>query len=68
MSEYIVEFGYEPNVGNSSGMPIGERIVRCRDCEYLAPFPIPPWCGRYEMDVESDGFCAWAERKEGGDD
>ena len=43
------------------------EIVRCRDCYYLTDSPA--WPGAYECDfinrgVESDGFCAWACRKE----
>ena len=41
------------------------KVIRCRDCRNLAPSPFPPWCDRYEIDVELNGFCAWAERKEG---
>ncbi len=51
-----------------------ERIVRCRDCIYyeLDPDPIDPgWpmmCERTGADmVEPYGYCAWAERKEGGE-
>lgn len=46
-----------------------EEIVRCRDCrEYnteLYKYISCELLGRY---VEPDGFCAWGERKEGGDD
>lgn len=56
------------------------KVVRCRDCKHLyipqwdeilaAEYGAPPIvCERTgDMDdVEPDGFCAWAERKEGGE-
>jgi len=56
-------------------------LVRCRDCKHLyipqwdemlaAEYGAPPIvCERTgDMDdVEPDGFCAWGEQKEGGDE
>ena len=56
-----------------------EEIVRCKDCahyyeaeEYHPQGNYDRRCckyfGTYDDEVEPDGFCAWAERKEGGDD
>lgn len=79
--EYIAYFGQmaEKLMGN----PIREEIVRCRDCRFSyedelgnlrcqGPL-IEPW--DYYNDEPSDGvkiepkgFCAWGERKDGGDD
>lgn len=50
------------------GLPVRERIVRCRDCKhafdegsgYL-------YCGRrpgHCFEARADGFCAWGKRKE----
>lgn len=45
-----------------------EEIVRCRDCRHYHSYQ--DLCERLRpgMVVMDDGFCAWAERKEGGDD
>lgn len=58
------------------------EIVRCRDCKYM--HTVRSWLGMdvdecwLHADPESgalgkertepDGYCAWGERKEGGDD
>lgn len=44
------------------------KVVRCRDCRFSLAHG--NGCGRNQdiYDAEPDGFCAWAERKEGGDD
>lgn len=80
MSEYIVS-GAEPNNTVLKGitpngykserwLPVRERIVRCRDCKHA------DWYGAAGVGMfrcaahgwsgdNSDGFCAWGERKEG---
>jgi hypothetical protein len=84
MSEYIVEVSdLEESYYKYSdvkpetvfGHRLRERIVRCRDCEYGIHFfhhDDERWQCTNEMleglDVFSDFFCAWGERKEGGDD
>jgi len=47
------------------------KVMRCRDCK----FRCLDECTRidegfkdYWFAIELDGFCKWAERKEGGDD
>ena len=50
------------------------EIVRCRDCVNMHEQPWNAitatglWCINNDIPVNADGFCAWAERKEGGDD
>ena len=51
-----------------------EEIVRCRDCKYYKPKEGAMLSCKFEYHgftqwklAEPDGFCAWAERKEGGD-
>lgn len=44
-----------------------ERIVRCKDCKHFTESMA--WPGAHECDfinrgVESDGYCAWGERRE----
>lgn len=72
MAEYVVD---EPS-DRSASWRVHERIVRCRDCEYATS----DGCGctlfgrreqrasyRWEdvpAEVEPDGFCSWASRKE----
>ena len=65
MSEYIVEFGYEPPSG------VKERIVRCRDCEHYdqddEPSEIYPdryLCDKMIAFMPPDGFCSFGKRKE----
>lgn len=45
-----------------------EEIVQCRDCRHYHSYQ--DLCERLRpgMVVMGDGFCAWAERKEGGYD
>ena len=66
-----------------SDIDLTDEIVRCRDCDFSHEDELgnlrchgpltEPW--DYYNDepsdgvkVEPDGFCKWAERKEGGDD
>jgi len=69
MSEYITEW-----VSHSIEDPfVREPIVRCRDCKEFTfgsdEYATVDWCDYWGAYVESpDGFCAWAERKEGCDD
>ena len=70
MSEYIVEFGYEPPSG------VKERIVRCRDCAkadytevhmFDGTRPKKWTCTRFECFhhmVKPDDFCSRGARRE----
>lgn len=78
-TEYIVDFGdtrsnrfVRLNMAliEQNGAKLGERIVRCRDCEHRVAFEQPlnlerVYCDlRYSLyAVEDEGFCAWGERK-----
>ena len=67
MSEYIVSM-YCADEGVKC-----EEIVRCRDCKEFTFGDVEcatvDWCDYWGTYVElPDGFCAWGERKEGGDD
>lgn len=49
----------------------GEEIVRCRDCEHFGMFKpnkrykAAPSCCKFQITLpDSDGFCAWGERKD----
>ena len=65
---FIARFGFE-NV-KLTGYSLTGEIVRCRDCkDYRAS---DATCHSWQwhnwdaaIEVEPDGFCAWAERKEG---
>lgn len=81
MAEYIV------NVGNADaehvkllgeqatrcfGHPVGEQIVRCRDCkfytdhEWILITDVTDVCHFWHGEptkVEPDGFCNWGERR-----
>ena len=45
----------------------GEEIVRCRDCRHISrdAYGGMRFCYRteHEFIAESDGFCAWGERR-----
>lgn len=41
------------------------KVVRCRDCAYCMAYMAGTYCDYMAHSVEPDGFCAWAERKEG---
>ena len=77
-TEYVVDFGdcrSNRFVGlnmvliKQNGAKLHERIVRCRDC---ASFREKDWrCTSFQWhncdespDVEPDGFCSWAERRD----
>lgn len=52
-----------------------QPIVRCRDCRHYDPndepsevYPDRYWCELMAMYLQPNGFCAWGERKEDGDD
>ena len=72
MSEYIVELNAK--LYTDLRFKRREEIVRCRDCvhyyeaeEYHPQGNYDKRCCKYfdtyDDEVESDGFCAWGERK-----
>ena len=79
MSEYIIRPPERVDSSLSLWPIIVGEIVRCRDCaNYYEAEEYHPngnydrrcckYFGTYDDEVSPDGFCAWAERKEGGDD
>ena len=80
MTEYVVYFGDEKSSAfvrlamaqvEANGARLCEEIVRCRDCVHFEPTAKNGICHRSEflpMWAEPNGFCKWAERKEGGDE
>ena len=82
MSEYIVDFGDTSSAfvglamaqAINSGATINDKITRCRDCKHVDEIMtryagMQYACKRFDdTTVTPDGFCAWASRKEGGDD
>lgn len=68
MSEYIVkESGYP---GTLSHEVVGE-LIRCKDCTYMTEHydtdgNVPYWtCSEWDSGTDYDGFCHYAEWKEG---
>lgn len=74
--EYVGWLDYEWNVVLDHGQP----IVRCRDCRHADWDITAWWCTRdkhnpfkigelrgYGERSQLGGFCAWGERKEGGE-
>ena len=45
-------------------IPLGKRIVRCRDCKFCMAYMAGTYCDYMAHSVEPDGFCSWGERKE----
>ena len=76
MTEYVVDLTnaeVRPGLSDISalwGLPVFERIVRCRDCKRVTidqgdhDYREPLWCGLFHIDVSLDGFCKWGEPKE----
>ena len=74
-TEYVVDFGdYRSNrfvelsmaLIEHNGARLHERIVRCRDCKFCVKHGCKMYCALNAgcfHEVESDGFCAWAERR-----
>ena len=76
MSEYIVD-GRNIIIARQGKTPHWTEVVRCRDCKYCEvqtvcyssnPYFVclADWCEGADHDnpiVESDGFCAWGERR-----
>lgn len=57
-ADTLVKFGYV-------------KIVRCRDCDYYdhweasGRYREKHVCGHWDyLEIDPDGFCAWAERKD----
>ena len=70
MSEYIVDLS---NVEETSdhfkllfceSIPLVKKIVRCRDCKFYKHNSFHRCDLRMQaVEVEPDGFCAWAKRR-----
>ena len=82
-TEYVVDFGdgrsnsfVRLNMAllRENGSKLVERVVRCRDCKWFDSRPNYQLCRRdmscdeIAVCAEPNGFCAWACRKEVGDD
>lgn len=66
MDEYIADLHEDENGLLELG-EVREEIIRCRDCDHLIEcMDLDDWCSRHESEVNPDGFCAWAERREDG--
>ena len=76
MSEYVCEL---EDASYEMDWTPKEEVVRCRDCKrFDSKTDGCWWFSHYEQqgnyswaevpsDVEPDGFCAWAKRKDGGE-
>lgn len=78
MSEFKSSGEFATTWVGGLGLIQGEEIVRCRDCMYYRFVDRShifnddrhndSYCLRFvdgkRMEVESDGFCAWGERRE----
>lgn len=77
MAEYIVDVSPLAELYEKAGherhpftqianCPINGRIVRCKDCEFLAIdrwFGTDYFCSMLRMTIEPNGFCSWGEEK-----
>lgn len=44
------------------------EIVRCRDCVHFDAYGNTfGWCALHDIDCSERRYCAWGERKEGGE-
>lgn len=71
MAEYIIDeedlASVEPPIYPEKDYEFPERIVRCKDCGFLAIdrwFGTDYFCSILRMTVEPNGFCAWGEPRE----
>lgn len=78
MTEYVVDLTnaeVRPGLSDISalwGLPVFERIVRCRDCvhyadhEWVLVTDVSDVCHFFGdgVKVEPDGFCKWGELRE----
>lgn len=68
MTEYIIRPPERVDSSLSLWPIIVGEIVRCRDCKHYHPEMYNNInCEWFMSDVEPEGFCAWGERKEGGE-
>lgn len=75
MTEYVLNLAADSSIEHYAIDTGADQIVRCRDCIYYVEDydPIDPgWpmmCERTGDDmIPPYCFCAWGQRKEGGDD
>ena len=68
MSEYIITCDEETASWIGNDVDSMRPLVRCRDCAYNAK-DTDGICYRFDHEHfnQPDGFCAWGERKEGGE-
>lgn len=72
MTEYIIDWDTGLVIDTFSKNNLREEIVRCRDCKHYDPHPtdggvcfLPDGDGDFaHWEVEPNGFCAWAERRD----
>lgn len=77
MTEYIVTCDEETASWIGNDVDSMRRIVRCRDCKHFTPegtykfgngkvnADFCTYVRGWMLQLTPDGFCAWAERKEG---
>lgn len=70
MSEYIYWVEAKFNAFDDSFLlNRREEIVRCKDCKHYKTGDAGSYCCKSITTLHNpDGFCAWGERKENGDD
>ena len=80
MTEYVYASNGEPMMNESGEISLARaQIVRCRDCEHFTPKGThkfengktnADYCiyvRGWMLQITPNGFCAWGERKKGGD-
>ena len=74
MSECIIDWDENLDIDTFQKNSLREEIVRCRDCKRYHPKEGKVLSCRFEYkdfvqwrNAEPDGYCAWGERKEGGE-
>ena len=74
MSEYIVDYELIPLKWRDgyglSDIDLTDEIVRCLACRnFTNDSEHGAWCNWFMRSLRDDydGYCAWAERKEGGE-
>ena len=62
--DWICRYYSEHEDDEEDGVIIQE-LVRCKDCYFCGTFQRKNYCTKFDHSIKKDGFCAWAERKDG---
>ena len=65
MSEHIIDEDTYSHISKFGSFRTVGEVIRCRDCRKSDPASYDYCEFHYMHECEPDGFCAWAERRQG---